>query len=91
MDRRRLYDYRPYGYQEGRLITATLERLSEVVEGPENMSDGDVLQALTLALAVRLRVAGIAPDTARRLVEDLVSLALAGYEGGGNAAAGRSH
>ena len=34
------------------------------------------------ALAVRLRVAGIAPDTARRLGEDLANLALDGYEGG---------
>jgi len=72
----------------GRLIEEILERVSQVVEGPESMSDGDVLQALTLSLAVRLRVAGIAPDTARQLVEDLANLALDGYEGGERVAAG---
>ncbi len=64
----------------GSLIEAVLERVSEVVEGPESISDGDVLQALTLSLAVRLRVAGIAPATSRELVEQLANLALEGSE-----------
>lgn len=66
----------------GRLLEAVLDRLSELVDGPESISDGDVLQALSLAMAVRLRVAGVAPDTARQLVEDLANLALDGAEGG---------
>ena len=64
----------------GTLIEAVLECVSQVVEGPENISDGDVLQALTLSLAVRLRVAGIAPATSRELVEQLANLALEGSE-----------
>ena len=66
----------------GMLLEHVLDRVSDIVEGPDDMSDGDVLQALTLALAVRLKVAGIAPDTARQLVEDLANLAMEGYEGG---------
>jgi len=66
----------------GHLLEGVLDRVSELVEGPDNMSDGDVLQALTLALAVRLKVAGLAPETAQQLVEDLANLALEGYEGG---------
>ncbi len=65
----------------GTLVEQILERVSDVVEGPEKMSDGDVLQALTLSLAVRLRVAGISSGTARELVEDLANLALDGFEG----------
>jgi len=65
----------------GTLVEAVLERVSEVVEGPESMSDGDVLQALTLALAVRLRVSGMSSGTARELVEDLANLSLDAFEG----------
>jgi predicted metalloenzyme YecM len=76
----------------GMLLEQVLDRVSEVVEGPENLSDGDVLQALTLAVAVRLKVAGVAPQTARRLVEDLTELALQGFEGGERvASAGTRH
>lgn len=70
----------------GTLIEAVLDRVSEVVDGPHSVSDGDVLQALTLAMAVRLGVAGLAPDTARTLVEDLANLALDGFESGEQAA-----
>ena len=66
----------------GELLEGVLDRVSDLVEGPENISDGDVLQALTLAVAVRLKVAGIGSDTARQLVEDLANLAIDGYEGG---------
>ena len=43
--------------QVGKLIEAVLETVSQKVEGGERFSDGDVLQALTLAMAVRLKVA----------------------------------
>ena len=66
----------------GTLIEEILDRVSELVEGPQHISDGDVLQALTLALAVRLRVAGIGSDAAHRLVEELANLALDGYQAG---------
>jgi hypothetical protein len=76
----------------GTLLEGVLDRVSELVEGPDNMSDGDVLQALTLAMAVRLKVAGLAPETAQQLVEDLANLALEGYEGGEQvASAGTRH
>jgi len=75
----------------GTLIEEILGRVSEVVEGPQDMSDGDVLQALTLALAVRLRVAGIGSDTAHRLVEDLANLALDGYQAGARVAHASRH
>ncbi len=66
----------------GALLEKILEHVSVLVEGPESISDGDVLQALTLAVAVRLRVAGVAPDTARQLLEDLANLALDGADSG---------
>jgi hypothetical protein len=75
----------------GTLVQAILECVSQVVEGPQDMSDGDVLQALTLALAVRLRVAGMGSETARRLVEDLANLALDGFEGGAQVADAARH
>ena len=68
--------------QVGTLIEAVLETVSQTVEGAERFSDGDVLQALTLAMAVRLKVAGMPADTARQLVETLASFALQGFEGG---------
>jgi hypothetical protein len=64
----------------GILVEQILERVSDVVEGPDTMSDGDVLQALTLSLAVRLRVSGMSSETARDLVEDLANLALDAFE-----------
>jgi hypothetical protein len=68
--------------QVGTLIEAILETVSQRVEGAERFSDGDVLQALTLALAVRLKVADMPTDTARQLVEALANFALQGFEGG---------
>ena len=64
----------------GMLLERILDRVSDVVDGPQQVSDGDVLQALSLAIAVRLRVAGLAPESARRLVEDLANLALDGAD-----------
>ena len=76
----------------GTLLEQVLDRVSEVVEGPEQISDGDVLQALSLAMAVRLKVAGIAPEAARQLVEDLANLTIQGFEGGERvSAAGTRH
>ena len=54
----------------GQLLERVLDRVSEVVEGPDDMSDGDVLQSLSLAMAVRLRVAGLSPEAARKRVAD---------------------
>lgn len=66
----------------GTLLEGVLDKLSEIVEGPSDMSDGDVIQALTLAVAVRLSVAGLPAETARQLVEELANLAVQGFEGG---------
>lgn len=62
----------------GELLEAVLEALTTVIEGEQAVSDGDVLQALSLALAIRLSVAGIGPETAEQLVGELAEMALDG-------------
>ena len=42
----------------GAMITGLLETLSRYVESEGDVSDGDVLQALAMALAVRARIVG---------------------------------
>lgn len=60
----------------GMLVETMLASVSEIVEREADVSDGDVLQALTLAAAVRLDVAGVPTDTAKTLMQELISLAL---------------
>ena len=60
------------------LLEGILDALSNLIESTQGVSDGDVLQALSLTMAVRLGVGGVAPQTAERLLEELSALARQG-------------
>lgn len=57
------------------LLTALLETISRHVEDRRDLSDGDILQALCLTLAVRARMVGATPDSAYELVVELFDAA----------------
>ena len=61
-----------------RLLEGLLDALSDLIERSQGVSDGDVLQGLSLAMAVRLGVGGVMPQTAERLLEELSALAVQG-------------
>ena len=54
------------------LITALLEAVSRNVEGRNDVSDGDVLQALAMTLAVRARMVDADPMSTKSLIDDLI-------------------
>ncbi|KAB2311620.1 hypothetical protein F8A87_07445 [Betaproteobacteria bacterium SCN2] len=53
------------------LLTALLDCLSQQLDGRHPVSDGDVLQALTMTLAIRARMTGPDAEATERLVVDL--------------------
>ncbi len=57
------------------LLTALLDTVSHASTERPGLSDGDILQALCLALAVRARMVGAAPQSARELVIELFDAA----------------
>ena len=57
------------------MITALLETLSHQVEGRQDVSDGDVLQALAITLAVRARTVNADAHSTLALVKELVETA----------------
>jgi len=57
------------------LLTALLDTISRGVDECSELSDGDVLQALCLTLAVRARMVGAAPESAHELVIELFDAA----------------
>jgi hypothetical protein len=57
------------------LLTALLDTISRAVDDRRGLSDGDILQALCLALAVRARMVGAAPESVRELVTELFDAA----------------
>ena len=59
------------------LLTAALEAVSKGVETGTPVSDGDVLQALSMALAIRARLLGVAPGAGLRLMHELIGSAYA--------------
>ena len=54
------------------MITSLLETLSQHVEAHQDVSDGDVLQALAMTLAVRARMVDAEPKSTLALVNQLV-------------------
>ena len=54
------------------MITGLLETLSHHVEAGGAVSDGDVLQALAMTLAVRARMVDAAPESTLALMHGLV-------------------
>lgn len=59
------------------LLTSTLKAISRDVETGTPTSDGDVLQALSMALAIRARLVDAAPGASVRLMHELVDSAFA--------------
>jgi hypothetical protein len=55
----------------GALVTDLLDCLSRTLATRQDVSDGDVLQALAMTLAVRARMLGASPETTLELVAQL--------------------
>lgn len=76
----------------GKLASALLETISEEVTGVDvdPMGNGDVLQALALAMAVRARIIDAPPETIRKVVDSLVADAMDAAAAGRTMPGGRS-
>jgi len=61
------------------LLGDILETVSREVRR-DPMSNGDVLQALTMAIAIRARMIAADPNVTSKLAEDLLAAALQGVE-----------
>ncbi len=59
------------------LLTGVLGAISARVESGQGVSDGDVLQALAMAMAVRARMVDVPPKTSLSLMHGLVDTAFA--------------
>lgn len=64
--------------QVGSMLEGLLDAMTTLIDSHDGVSDGDLLQALALAMAVRMGVAGIGQDIGRTLLTELVEAALAG-------------
>ena len=65
----------PFRRGVSEMITGLLETLSHQVEARQDVSDGDVLQALAMTLAVRARMVDADADSTLALVNELVEAA----------------
>ena len=59
----------------GVLVTDLLDCLSRTLASRRDVSDGDVLQALAMTLAVRARMLGASPESTSELVQQLFETA----------------
>jgi hypothetical protein len=59
------------------LLTGVLGAISARVEAGEGVSDGDVLQALAMAMAVRARMVAVPPKTSLSLMHGLLDASFA--------------
>jgi hypothetical protein len=59
------------------MLGAVLEGISGQVESRGDISDGDVLQSLAMAMAIRARMVDAAPATSLRLMHELLDGAFA--------------
>lgn len=76
--------------QVGEMLSAVLAALSEVIDREGDVSDGDVLQALAMAVAVRARTVDAPIRTSGRLVAGLLEGALDAVESAPAGRAGRA-
>ena len=53
------------------LVTGQLATISAAVAAHPGLSDGDILQALTMTLAIRARMTGASPDSMGQMVHAL--------------------
>ena len=59
------------------MLGAVLEGISGQVEARGDVSDGDVLQSLAMAMAIRARMVDAAPAASLRLMHELLDAAFA--------------
>ncbi len=52
----------------GAMLESLLDSISREIRVRRNVSDGDVLQAMCMALAIRMHMVEAAPDTVRAMV-----------------------
>ena len=64
--------------QVGELLTRVLDAIDRSINDDDGASDGDVLQALCMALAVRTRMVEALPGVVHRLAWELAATALGG-------------
>lgn len=57
------------------LVTAQLATVSEQVAKHRGLSDGDILQAMAMTLAIRSRMAGGSPESMNKLMGELFETA----------------
>ena len=72
------------------LMTALLETISQTLAGRRDLSDGDVLQALAMTLAIRARMLSATPESTASLIEDLFDTAYAAARAATPYVAGRA-
>lgn len=59
------------------MLTGVLAGLSERLDAHQGVSDGDLLQALAMAMAIRARMVDVAPGVSLRLMHELIDQAFA--------------
>jgi hypothetical protein len=59
------------------MLTGVLAGLSERLDAHQGVSDGDVLQTLAMAMAIRARMVDVAPAVSLRLMHELIDQAFA--------------
>lgn len=59
------------------MLTSVLDAVSAGLDGQEEVSDGDVLQALAMAMAVRARMVDVKPAVSLQLMHALIDEAFA--------------
>ena len=52
----------------GAMLESLLDSISREIQARRNVSDGDVLQAMCMALAIRMHMVEAAPDAVRAMV-----------------------
>ena len=71
-----LHDETGSAVRVGQLVSAVLHAIDRDIAVSGETSNGDVLQALAMALAVRARMIHTAPETTERLSAELLRTAL---------------
>jgi hypothetical protein len=72
------------------LLGAVLDGISAQVESRGDISDGDVLQSLAMAMAIRARTVDAAPAASLRLMHQLLDQAVAAALDASNYTTGRA-
>ena len=56
------------------LVTELLNNISDCVAKLDNCKDGDILQALSMVLAIRSRMVNIEPEKSHQLLQHLIKM-----------------